>query len=422
MDPVVLFARFGAALGAGFLIGLQREYAKHDEAGGRELFAGARTFTLVALTGALAGYGALLLRSPLVFAAALALVGALVAVGYAVRAHRGEVGVTTEVAVLVTFFVGALCVWDRMALAAAVAVATTALLALKGHTRAFARQLTDEDVEASLKLAAISALVLPVLPRTPLGPPPLDAVTPFKVWLMVVFISGISFLGYVLIKLVGARRGVGLTGVLGGLVSSTAVTLSLAQKSKEAEGLARALGLGILLAWAVMFGRVLVEVGVVHAALLPRVAVPIGAGGAAALAWAGFLALRKGEKAETEPTSFANPFRLGPAIQFGLLYGFILVVSKAASMYFGAAGVYVSAIASGVADVDAITLSMADLSRGRGGLAPQTAARAIVLAAMSNTLVKGGLVLTLGGPRLRRLLLPAVVAIVVVSVALAFVR
>src|SRR5690606_15791716 len=282
-------------------------------------------------------------------------------------------------------------------------------------------KIDREDVEATLKFAVLAALVLPVLPREPIGPPPLDAVTPFKVGLMAVFISGLSFVGYVLIQLVGARRGVGLTGVLGGLVSSTAVTLTLAERSRSAEGggIGRALALGIVLAWTIMFGRVLVEVGVVNAALLRTAWLPVVAGGAAGLAWAGFLYLREkpGPEAE-EPTQFSNPFELKTALQFAVLYGVILVVARAAQLYFGTAGVYVSAVLSGVADVDAITLSMAELSRG--GLAHETATRAIVLAAVSNALVQGGIVLTLGGRAIRGPILPGVGLIVAAALATAF--
>jgi uncharacterized membrane protein (DUF4010 family) len=423
MDPAALFGRFAAALAVGLLVGLQREYAKHDEGAqaARDLFAGVRTFALIALSGALAAHAAGVLESPLVFAAALGVFGAFLAVAYLGGIRAGEIGMTTEAAAFVVFVAGALCVWGHLALAAAVGVATTALLALKPTTRAFVAKIDREDVKASLTFAALAALVLPVLPRGPLGPPPFDAVTPFKVGLMAVFISGLSFVGYVLIQLVGARRGVGLTGVLGGIVSSTAVTLTLAERSRSAEGaaLGRALAFGILLAWAIMFGRVLIEVAVVNPALLRAAWLPVAAGGAAGLAWAGFLYLHgRPERGEEEPARFSNPFELKTALQFALLYGIVLVVARAAALYFGEVGVYVSAVASGVADVDAITLSVAELSRN--GLDPETASRAIVLAAVSNTLVKGGIVLALGGRIIRRPLLPGVGLIVAAALGTAF--
>jgi uncharacterized membrane protein (DUF4010 family) len=430
MEPALLFARFAAALAVGLLVGLQREYAKSEDSrrkqdegdvGARDLFAGVRTFALIGLSGALAAHASGALESALVFAAALVVFGGFLAVAYLGGIRAGEIGMTTEAAAFVVFLAGALCVWGHLALAAAVAVATTALLALKPFSKRLVTEIDREDVAATLKFAALAALVLPVLPRAPLGPPPFDAVTPFKVGLMAVFISGLSFVGYVLIQLVGARRGVGLTGVLGGIVSSTAVTLTLAERSRGAEGgaLGRALALGILLAWAIMFGRVLVEIGVVNPALLRVAWLPIAAGGAAGLAWAGVLYLRgRPERGEEEPAKFSNPFELKTALQFALLYGVILVVARAAAMYFGEVGVYVSAVASGGADVDAITLSLAELSRG--GLDADTATRAIVLAAVSNTLVKGGIVLALGGRAIRGPLLPGVGLMVAAALATAF--
>lgn len=422
-DTLTLFARLGAALAIGLLVGLQRQYAGHREHGEGDLFAGVRTFALFALLGGLAAYAGLLLESAAAFAAAVLLVGAFVAVAYSAGVRRGEIGLTTEMAAIVTLLAGALCVWGELAVAAAVGVTTTVLLAFKPEAHRFAHSLTHEDVVATLKFAAISVLVLPVLPDEPVGPPPFDALTPFTVWLMVVFISGISFLGYVLIKTIGARRGIGLTGLLGGIASSTAVTLTFAERSRGQDALAGPLALGIVIAWTIMFARVLVEVAAVNAPLLADVWLPIVAGGAAGLAYAGFLFLgrKEGGAADDGEPNFANPFELKPALTFGALYAVILVVARAAQLYFGDTGVYVSAIASGVADVDAITLSLAELSRGEGGLTHDTAALAIVLAAMSNTVVKGGIVVAVGSSAMRRAILPAVGVIVAAALAVAFV-
>jgi uncharacterized membrane protein (DUF4010 family) len=181
--------------------------------------------------------------------------------------------------------------------------------------------------------------------------------------------------------------------------------------------------MAVLLAWTIMYGRVLVEIGVVNAELLRETLLPIGVGGATVGTWAAVVALRRSKTLDTESADderFSNPFSLGPAFQFGVLYGVVLIGSKALSMYLGNTGVYVGALASGVADVDAITLSMAELSRGTGELSHSTAANAIVLAAASNTLVKGGLVWALSSAGMRKLVAPAVVGAVVVSVALTF--
>jgi len=416
MGQVDLFYRFGAALAIGFLVGLQREYAHGGP--GREIFAGERTLALMGLVGCTAAMAADVLASPWAFVGILIMMGALITVAYFVAAWRGQVGLTTEVAALVTILAGALCYWGYLALAAAIAVATTVLLSLKLETDRLVQRITREDVYATLKFAVITAIVLPVLPNQTFGPPPLDVLNPYKIWLMVVFISGISFLGYVLIKVVGARQGIGLTGLLGGLVSSTAVTLSFSQRSQREAELARPFALAITVAWTVMFSRVLVEVAALNIALLGTLWLPMVASAAAGLAYCVYLYLSQRTDEEGE-VDFSNPFELGPAVKFGLIYAVILLISKAAQTYLGDTGLYLSSIVAGLADVDAITLSVAELSRA-GGLDLSTGARAIVLAAMSNTIVKGGIVLTTGSPVLRRVLWPGLVLMLVTGIGAAF--
>lgn len=415
-------ARLGTALAVGLLVGLQRQFAKQHARD--DLFAGTRTFALFGLTGGLSAIAATAFDSPLVFAIGLATLGAVVTVGYLAAVREGGLGLTTEAAAIVTFFAGGLAGVGELSTAAAVAVATTVLLASKPFTERFVDNIDEADVKATLQFAVLVALILPVLPREPIGPEPFDAASPFKVGLMVVFILGLSFLGYVLIKIVGPRRGIGLTGILGGLVSSTAVTLTMSERSKSSAGLLRALASALLLAWTIMYGRVLVEVGVVNRDLLYDIWLPIGAGLAVTAGYAALVSLRRpaaDDRSEDDEQRFSNPFSIGPAIQFGLLYGVVLIGSKALSTWLGDTGVYVAALASGLADVDAITLSMAELSRGDGNVADSTAANAIVLAAASNTAVKGALVWTIGSPGIRRLVVPAVVGAVTASVTLTFV-
>ncbi len=413
MDQTDLFIRFGASIAIGFLIGLQREFAAD-----RKIMAGERTFALVGLVGCLAAMSADVLDSPLAFFAVILLLGILVAVSYFVDAWRGHVGLTTEIAVLVTVLIGALCYWDFLTMAIALGIATTALLSIKLETDRFVHALTRADISAALQLAVISAIVLPVLPNESFLLPPFDVLNPFKIWLMVVFISGISFLGYVAIKVAGPEQGISLTGFLGGLVSSTAVTLSFSERSKRDIDLAKPLALAIMIAWTVMFARILIEVGVLNKALLGVVWVPIGAAGVVGLLYCVYLHFSQ-RAAEKGDIQFSNPFDLGSAIKFGLLYGVVLLASRAAQMYFGDAGLFISSIVSGVADVDAITLSMAELSK-TGGLELRTASQAIVIAAMSNTIVKGGIAVVGGSVALRKALLPGVTLMLVVGIGVAF--
>lgn len=415
MEHYGLYLRFGVALFIGLLVGLQREYS-YDESGDdhEKTFAGVRTFALFGLIGCAAGYLADLLSEPWVFIAIILAVGLLIAVSYYISASKGQPGMTTEVAAIVTVVAGAFCFWDQIALAVAIAVITTALLSFKLELHGFAERLTREDIIAALKFALITAIVLPILPNEAIWPPPFDVLNPYRIWLMVVLISGISFLGYVLFKLIGSRRGTTLTGVLGGLVSSTATTLSFSERSRKNTGLAKPFAMAIIIAWTVMFIRVLIEVWVVNRSLFEVLWLPVALAGLAALLYAAYLYLAPHESDE-EDVDVSNPFELRPAITFGLLFGLVLLVARAAQLYLGDAGVYLSSFLSGLADVDAITLSMAELS-GSGELTVSIAARAIVIAIMANTLVKGGIVLASGSSTIKRTMLPGIVLILLVGI------
>lgn len=406
-DRIELLYRFGVALVLGLFIGLQREYAfrsrvKEDDL---ELLAGARTFSIIALLGCAAAMSADVLEGDLPFVVLVGAVALLLAVGHFWQARQRDVGLTTEMAALVALFVGALSYWDHLLLAAALGVTTAVLLSLKVHTHTLARKLDSEDVFATLKFAVITVIILPLLPQEGYGPPPLDVVVPYNVWLMVVLISGISFLGYVLIQVIGPRRGVGLTGILGGLASSTAVTLSVAERSRSTKGLDRAFALAVLLAWAVMLVRIVVEVAIVHPPLVLSVWMPMGGILLASLVYCAYLYRIQGSEEQEEPETFKNPFRLGPALTFGALYAVILVATNWAQDYFGEAGIYLSSVVGGLAGIDAVTLSMARLQQ-EGTLAATTATQAIILAAAANTLLKGGIVALTGTRGLRRAVVP----------------
>jgi uncharacterized membrane protein (DUF4010 family) len=380
-------------------------------------FAGIRTFALFSLAGCTSAYLADILDTAWAFIAIMLPLGALITVAYFIQSKRGQIGMTTEVAAVVTILIGALCYWDELALAVAVGVVTTALLSLKIELHGFVARFTREDILAVIKFAIITAIILPVLPNETFGPPPFNVLNPYKIWLMVVLISGISFLGYILYKFFGSKKGVGLTGLLGGLASSTATTLSFSHRSKKGEQLAKPFALAITIAWTVMFVRVLVEVGAVYSPLLEHLWIPLTAAGVVGLIFVGYLFFAP--KAEDqEEVDIANPFELRPALTFGLLYAVILVVARAAHIYLSEPGIYISSIVSGVADVDAITLSMAELSRS-GNLELPTAARAIILAVMANTLVKGAIVVSAGSLQLRKVMIPGILAILVTGIALA---
>lgn len=417
MAQADLFYRFGIALIIGILVGLERERSAQQT--NQELLAGVRTFALFALAGCTAALLSELLKSPWPFVLVAVIIGGLLAVAYFVRSDSKGHGLTTEVSAVVTILIGGLCYWDYLALAAAIGVVTTLLLSFKLELHRFAQQISSEDIYATLKFAVITTVILPVLPNQSLGPPPFDVLNPYRIWLMVVFISGISFLGYVLMKLVDAERGIGLTGLLGGLVSSTAVTMSLSERSQRHPNLGRAFALAIILAWAVMFGRVLIEVAVVNRALLLVLWLPITAAALAGLLYVGVLNYTQ-HSGRQEKVIIANPFELSTALKFGLLYGLILLIARVGQLYWSNTGVYLSSALAGIADVDAITLSLAQLSSQSSSVSMQTAARAIVLATMVNTSVKAGIVILMGSATLRRTVLPGVFLIAVAGISAAF--
>jgi uncharacterized membrane protein (DUF4010 family) len=410
-----LALRLGAALALGLLMGLEREWAHRDE---EARFGGVRTFAMISLSGAAALYVGEMLQQPALPLLVFAGVAALVVVSYVASARRGSLGMTTEVAALLCFTLGALCIHGEVSVAVAIGVLAVLLLALKVPLHRFAGRIEARDVAATLRFALITAIVLPLLPDRTYGPPPFDVLNPYEIWLMVVLIAGLNFAGYVLVKLFGAAHGLGLTGLLGGLVSSTALSLGFAQRSKAEPARSRALSLGIVVAWTVMFVRVIAEVAVVNRALVPRVA-PVAGG--LALAGLALIAVlhRTRERAPRETAEVAtaeNPLELRMAIQFGLIYAAITLGARAAQHFFGDAGLYAAGALAGVSDVDAITLSMANLALHSPDSA-EVAARTIAIAMLSNTAAKCAMVCALGAPTLRRAMLPVGVSLGAVGLA-----
>ncbi len=415
-----LFLRFGAALLIGILIGMQREYA-YSNRGAGGLFAGARTFALMSLFGASAALLADLFQAPWVFIGLICLLGVMVIVAYFVTAtERDEIGLTSEVAALITILIGGICYLHSVEFAAALGVVTTVLLAVKWELRQFVKVITQDDVFATLQFAVITAIVLPILPDKAFGPPPLNVLNPYQVWKMVVFISGINFLGYILVKVVGPKKGIGLSGLLGGLASSTATTLSFSQRSQTQEGLDKPFAVAIIAGWVVMFFRVIVEVAVVNNKLLPEIWPVMTAMGISGLLYALYLYFSQTAVNEEE-LDLSNPFELGPAIKFGLIFALVLLVTKAAEVYIGDSGLYITSFLAGLADVDAITLSIAGLTKSGQGIALQTGRILIVLATISNTAAKGILVFSLGSRSLRKYIWPVMVIMLVIGLVFIFI-
>ncbi len=416
-----LYLRFGAAILIGILIGLQREHAYGARAKSG-LFAGARTYALMALFGASGALLADILMNPWVFIAVFAILGIMVGVAYFITAsERDEIGLTSEVAAILTILIGGICYYQSIEVAVALGVVTTVLLAVKWELKKLITIITREDIFATLQFAVITAIVLPVLPNKTFGPPPIDVLNPYQVWEMVVFISGINFLGYILIKIVGPRRGLGISGILGGLASSTATTMSFSQRSKTQAGLDKPFAVAIITGWVIMFVRIIVEVAVVNHELLPLVWPAMVSMGGAGLLYAVYLYFSQSAMDEEE-LQISNPFELGPAIKFGLIYALVLLITKAAELYIGERGIYLTSFLAGLADVDAITLSISDLTRSGGSISLLTGKTGIVLAAISNTASKGVLVFLLGSRKLRIRVLPAILLILLIGLGFIFLR
>ncbi len=387
---------FGIALGLGLLIGLQRERTA-DRLGG------IRTYPLIAIFGALAARLSELHDIPWLVPAGLLCMTILVLLGNVER-MRGEqesTGITTEVSALLMYLLGAFLVLGEMMVAVALGATIAVLLHLKPTLHKFAKRLPEQDLHAIIQFALISLIILPVLPNRTFGP--YDVLNPFKIWLLVVLIVGIGLGGYGVYKLVGTRAGTLLSGLIGGLISSTATTVSYARRAKINRGISELAALVILIASTTLFVRMFVEISVVAPRILSKVAAPLALLLIIHLVIC-TLAYRSVGQHEKSMPEQSNPAELTPALIFGALYALITIAIAAAKEYFGSRGIYVVALISGFTDVDAITLSTANLA-GAGTIEVSTAWRAMVIATLANMIFKTGAASILGGVELMRRLL-----------------
>jgi uncharacterized membrane protein (DUF4010 family) len=390
-DTVIEFA---IALGLGLLVGLQRQRDASP-------LAGIRTFALASLLGAISGSlagttGDWLIAAGLFSLASLLIVANLLAA----RKPDYDPGLTTELALLVIYLVGVLATRGQHALAVVLGASTAVLLHLRTRLHTLARGLTDTDMRAIMQFVVVALVVLPVLPDREFGPG--GVLNPRQVWWMVVLITGIGLASYIVSKLISGRSGAVAAGLLGGLISSTATTASYSRSSRTgADPQATALiALVIMLASSVVFGRVLVLVGTVSPDHFRQVSPPIWAmlaltGGLSQVLW------WRG-RGETRPAPLpANPSELRIALGFAVLYAIILLAVTYARQFFGDRGLFAVALLSGLTDMDAITLSTANLVQ-RGQLEPRLGGKVVVVASLSNLAFKAGIVSLLGSPALRR--------------------
>lgn len=386
------FLTLAIALGVGMLVGLQRERSPSSTHVG-----GIRTFPLVTVLGAMC---AMLSASFGPWLAVVSFAGVVAAsiLANIIGMKRGdpEPGMTTEVAMMVMFVIGVMLASGMRDVAVALGVGTAILLQVKQPLHNWARRIGDRDIHAVLQFALITFIVLPVLPNQTFGP--FDVLNPYRIWLMVVLVVGISLAGYIAFRLLGKTNGTLVAGLVGGMISSTATTVSYARRarqSREIEGAACAI---FLLSTLVSFGRVITEVRVVAPGYAGEIAMPVVVMAAAAMVCAALALMGHGRDGGEMPEQ-GNPTELRSALVFGGLYAVVLLAVAAAKEYFGDAGIYAAAGISGLTDMDAITLTTGRLAE-RGRLEPGTAWRAIVLASIANMVFKTGVVWSLGGLRL----------------------
>ena len=393
---------FATSIAIGLLIGLERERQS-------DVKAGLRTFALVSMLGCLSGLLAHATNNGWIIAAGFVVVAAMmIAAIVSDPLDDGDPGTTSVVALLVCYALGAAVWFGYATLAVMLAIATTMLLYFKAELHGISRNLTSKDLLSVLQFGVLSFVILPILPDRDFGP--YNALNPRQIWWMVVLISGLSLAGYAALRMIGVRHGATLLGLFGGLASSTATTMVFARHARSHVDMARTAMLVILLANLV----VMVRLGVVSFVVAPGLIVPlasvlgIGLLSGLVVTILGWRSL--GGSGELPMPEVTNPTELKTAVTFGALYALVLVISAALQDYAGSKGLYLVSLASGLTDVDAITLSTLRLYNTQA-LPADVAVTSITLAIIANLVFKTGLVISIGGRDLSRRTLPGLIAI-----------
>jgi uncharacterized membrane protein (DUF4010 family) len=385
-----LLRNLAIALFIGGLIGVERQQETSKLS-----FGGLRTFALLSLVGVLGGWLTAELDSVWPVVLTIGSVAMMVTVTYNAAAQakdKGIPGITTEISAISVTLLGAMCALGMAEAAVIAAIALSGILTFKAELHKLVELVGEDDLVAMLKLMFATFIVLPLLPNVPIDP--WGALIPWKIWLLVVLISTLSLIGYVGVRCLGETYGMLLTGVAGGLVSSTAVTLTLSRQSNAGTAHSDALASGVMIAWGIMFVRVVFGVAVVYPPLVEPLVIPLGAMCAACFLMSGVYWFRgRREDVLTEKIDVQNPFSLTEAAKFGALFAVVLLVVAVAKTYASEKWLYLVSALAGSTDVDPVALSMAQ--HASSGLAPQVAVICIVLACVTNTVVKAGMVVGL---------------------------
>jgi len=392
MDTSEVVRLLIAALG-GAAVGLERQWSGHAE-GPAARFAGIRTFTML---GAIGGLGGWLWTMDASVPAAILLAGAVAIVATAyVAGSRQDIDGTTEVAALLVLAAGVLAGMGSVRVASGIVALLTLLLVEKSRLHAMVERIDDVGLRSGVRFAVMALVILPLLPTGPYGP--LGGIRPRELWALVLFFSGLSFGGYLARRLVGPGHGYLVTGLLGGLVSSTNVTFTFARASRSDTARERALAFGTVAANAMLYPRVLVATAILNPALVPPLLLLLAPPAAAAALVAAVGARRPTADGATD-VSLHNPLQLLGALQMALIFQAVLMAVYVARDVWGASGVLTSAAVLGLTDVDALTVSMA---KGVAqAISPAVAATAIAVGVLANTGMKLVLALLLGSAQFR---------------------
>ncbi|NPA52822.1 MAG: MgtC/SapB family protein [Aquificae bacterium] len=394
----------------GLIIGLEREHRIKSK--GKEIFAGIRTFPFITIFGTLASY----INDTYIEGFLLLSFGGLVVltiINFYLE-YPKDPGATTEIATFLAFVLGILVYYQYYYVAAFLAIFITLLLALKPALEEFARKISYEDIIAIIKFALITVVIYPLLPDKHFGA--FDAFNPKEIWKVVVIVSTLDFLGYLLIRWKGAKT-IWITGLIGGIISSTAVSFDLSKKARKYPEISQSALFGIALAWLIMNIRVLILTAVINFELMLHLLFPLTI---ASILYIGVLIYqytreRHPFSSETQKQiNFKNPFELYNALQFGVIYALILFSIKALQFYFGDKGIYIASFLSGVIDVDAITLSLASLSQ-KGSLDLDIAVKGVLIAVVSNDIFKYFYVYIFGNDYLRKNMLPYLFIMIIIA-------
>jgi len=386
------------ALALGALIGAERGIARvRQRVEEKASFAGIRTFMLISLLGALSLHFVSYFGRIFFVASFFGFI-LLVTTAYIITSKREkDVGTTTEVTAILTFLYGALCITEYRLVAVVLAIFTTVILYTKKPTHSFIRLITEDEFYATLKFAIIAFVILPFLPKNVY----FGFFNPYEIWLIVVIVSGVEFVGYIAMKLLAPRKGIAIIGLLGGIVSSTALVLNASRESREEGAITNSLAFSSVLASSMAFLKVVILVYIVNRAIVDRVVLPMSIMFTLGMMSAFFLWRRTKVEKEVEMINLKSPFTLSPALKFGVFFAFIIFLTTLGNKYLGVSGVYATSALGGIASLNAPTVSLAELAHGE--ITAEVATFGIVIAACINTISKAGIAILLGSKEFSKL-------------------